>query len=230
MKRIHLYVVVAIGSALALAQASEWPIPKLGLAIEQNLNSFEGTFATLPSGFAVSKDAVNIMTSDDEDFRGIKDPAATTGGCYAWKLADNNYSLGYQPTADEFTPGFFLAVVSNTTGHAVREMTVSYTVVCRNNENRSASIDLQYSLDGTSYDTIAAARFVSPEEEDSTPLWEQSSRTCVLNPPTPLGDGTCVWFRWYVDDLAGTGSRDEIGIDNVHITFHPPKGTVIFVK
>ena len=210
--------------------ASEWVVTTIGALIEEQFNSFAGTHATLPDGFTVSKDGKFAMAVDDEDFRGVKESATATGGCYAWVLGGDNHALGYQPTEDEFTAGFFAAQISNATGRIVREMTVSYDIICRNNENRSTGMDLQYSRDGVSYETVAGMGFVSVEAEDSSPTWQTQPRSIRIKLSPVLSAGQCIFLRWSSDDVGGAGSRDEIGIDDVGIIFHRPRGTVIYIQ
>jgi hypothetical protein len=46
----------------------------------------------------------------------------------------------------------------------------------------------------------------------------------------PLADSENIYIRWHIEDAGGSGSRDELGINNFSITFHKPTPTVIMIQ
>ena len=206
-------------------------IDELNVPVYENFDQFNGTFESLPPGFAVSKDGIILLSADDvEDFKSPHDGGTATGACRPWDLGDNDFALGYQPTADEFSPGFFLACVSNSTGKTIQRVSISYEIVCLNNENRSSSLNFEYSMDGITFLHISKLDYTSPTQEMVTASWEISIRNTELELPSSLRDKACIWIRWYGNDAGGAGSRDEYGINNFSIIFKEKKGTVIVIE
>lgn len=213
------------------AFASEMVIAELGKPVRESFDSFEGTFETLPPGFAVSKDGSNCLTAaDGGDFKPPHSGGTAEGACRPWDLGDGDRALGYQPTSSEFTPGFFMLTVSNVTGEAAGMLEVTYEVVCLNNEDRSCSLDLEWSRDGIVFTRIPAVTYASPTREDNPAEWVVSRRTVALRLRDPIRTGRCFLLRWYGDDNGGSGSRDEYGINNVSVTLRSRRGTVIVVR
>lgn len=214
--------------------ASELRVAMVRTPYVQDFNTFTGTWASLPAGWEVSKDGSNVMTSADDDFRGVHPGGVTAGGCYAWMISVSNTStnmaLGYQSTSDEFTPGYFKLAVSNDTGREVRSVSVSYSVVCLNNADRSSSIDMEISEDGVHYRRIDSLRFVSVESAQPGAVWTTTSRQATLLLSSACAPGRMFWLRWVGDDVGGSGARDEYGIDDVTVVCRPHEGTVISIE
>ena len=214
-----------------VVHASDMVVDRIRVPVLEDFDGFEGTCEFLPDGFAVSKDGSNLLTeADSGDFKTSHAGGTSEGACRPWNLGNGDLALGYQPTSDEFTPGFFVVSVSNATGRAVKRISISYEVVCFNNENRSSSLDFEYSLDGLRFIRVRELRYVSPEAEDPDVSWETSMRSIGLELSDSLANGACIWLRWYGDDMGGGGSRDEYGINNLSVIFLEGKGTVVVVE
>lgn len=227
MKFVHVLCMVVIVPVVA---ASEMVVVKTGVTACEDFNGFQGTFESLPPGFAVSNTGSNCLTAADSDeFKPPHSGGTSEGACRPWDLGGGDYALGYQPTLSEFTPGFFLVTVSNATGEAVTLIEVSYEIVCYNNENRSSSLDLEYSLDGTAFTRVGSAGYSSPAREDPEPYWKTCRRSASIELAKPMQPGARFWIRWYGDDDGGSGSRDEYGIDDVAVALRSRRGTVIVV-
>jgi len=211
---------------------SEFVVTKFNVVFQEDFNSFRGTLGTMPAGWVVSTNGSTILTTTN-DFRGVDPGGVIPGGCYAWNVGTNaqgiDYALGVQPTADSFTPGFFMVVVSNATKAAIKEISLSYEVVCFNNADRSSSLDLEMSLDGISFVKINELAFLSPQTHSSNAVWDRSAYSCKMVLPRALKNEQCLWLRWYGDDSGGSGSRDEYGIDNFKILFHCISGTLLSI-
>ncbi|MCK5850758.1 MAG: hypothetical protein KAH23_07570 [Kiritimatiellae bacterium] len=208
-------------------------VDQIGVSVHEDFDGLEGTFESLPDGFAVSKDGSNLLSeADGKEFLTSHPGGTSEGACRPWDLEDGDLALGYQPTSDEFSPGFFLVSVSNATGRVVKKIKVSYEVVCLNNENRSSSLDFEYSRNGLTFVRVASLRYVSPVEEDPDASWETFIRSINLELSVPLQNGSLIWFRWYGDDMniGGSGSRDEYGINNLSVTFAEGDGIVIVIQ
>jgi len=163
---------------------------------------------------------------DTGDFaRGPRfDGGVATGGVYAFML-NTNTILGIQPIAADFTPGTIELRVKNETGATVPNWDVSYDLFYRNDQNRANSFNLSYSTDGNGYIDVVALDFTSPEAADGSPSFAQVARS--TNVSASVNDGGYFYLRWAGDDVSGSGSRDEFGLDNVSITPNPEPGTLL---
>jgi len=217
--------------ALSAAKAGDLVLGQIEGAVRENFDSFRGTFATLPPGFNVSKDAKSLMPAGDEDFRGTNAGGVTTGGCYAWSLGNVNHALGCQPTGDKFNPGFFMLVASNATGVALHGLSLDYSIVFLNNEGRTSALDFEFSLNGSNFNRVAEMRFCTPTNRDERPAWKTVSRSLQVQFHPHLAPGARLWIRWYCSDATGgSDKRDEYGIDNVRLRPRGSDGTVVSLK
>lgn len=203
-------------------------LPRVREPYVVDFNGFRGKQDSVPVGFLVSADSKASIGTND--YLGVHCGGTTEGGCYAWQIASNNYALGYQPTADEFTPGYFMLVISNGTDTVVRRAELSYEIIYLNNAGRSSSLDLDFSIDGVKFYRLPQLRFCTPEAASPAPAWTTVSRAISVLLPREILPAGRLWIRWSGDDAGGAGSRDEYGIDNVRITLYPPSGTVITVQ
>ncbi len=232
MKRfISIYLCVFVITAIeGKVLADSISVTSAGLPVQESFDEFLGTFTSLPHGFSVSTNGPSAMQEDDIDFRGVKTNSTTTGGCYAWAISSNDIAIGCQPTAIDFSPGWFAASVSNSTGISIIEITINYDITSRNNADRSSSINLEISVTNDTAQVINELSFTSPETGDADPSWIISKRSARIKLPTPLRDSQTVVIRWVIDDVAGSNTRDELGINNFSITLHKPKATVIMIQ
>jgi len=215
--------------AASSVYTAELPVSRPNAVYAENFNCFRGTFDSLPEGFFVSLDGNTILT-DSNEFLGVHQGGVTAGGCYAWKLGDDDYSLGYQPTSDEFTPGYFMVVVSNATGRTVSEVSISFDVVCLNNADRSSLLVLEMGTENSDFEGVPGMVFTSPMMQDKPAAWVRYGFSCRLRLGRPLKAGQCMRLRWRGDDAGGSSSRDEYGIDNLNVTLHYLAGTVITIQ
>lgn len=206
---------------------SQYVFSEAGQECIFSFDAFEGTFETVPPGFAISKDGETVMGAMDDDFRGIRTNSVTTGGCYAWDLGNNDIALGCQPTESDFTPGFFMLSISNAAGITVSEITISQEIVCRNNADRSSSMTLVFSPDTTNHYQLHEFDFISPTNTDQSATWCTSNYYSNFRLDPRFTPGATMILKWQVDDFGGSGSRDEYGLNNLRITLHKPRPTVI---
>lgn len=201
-----------------------------GRPVIETFDSFAGTYESLPTGFSVSKNGSSPMDAEDTDFRGVKSNSVTTGGCYAWNLGEEDHAIGCQPTADDFTPGWFAVEITNGTRTAVGKITVRYDIVCRNNEDRSSAIHLEYSSVSAPFTSAAGTGFTSEAPAELSADWSTNSFTCNISPTNPIQRCGCLNLRWLCEDAGGSGSRDELGINNLSIMLHRPEATSITIR
>ena len=129
-------------------------------------------------------------------------------------LARLTLHWGAQPTGADMTPGSFNLKLENTTGSSANEWMIDYDVWFLNDEDRSNSLNLSYSTDNSSFNSLTAANFASPTTSDANG-WSSEARDITINVTVPAGG--FVYFRWAVADAGGSGGRDQIGIDAVTI-------------
>jgi hypothetical protein len=162
-------------------------------------------------------------THTSGDFaRGTSEGGVSTGGVYAFTNvgASGNTILGVQPTADDFTPGTFTLRIQNTTGNVISDVYIAYQIWYRNDQGRSNSLNFQYSLDDSAYTSVGDFDFTTPAGADALG-WQSVSRSQTFT-GINLANNAFLYLRWIGDDVGGSGSRDEYGIDNIEVRIGGP--------
>lgn len=215
--------------AVLLAQAGgEAVLSVEGLLVD--FNSFAGSAVTLPDGVTVSKTGQDAMLPDDADYRGVSTGGVTTGGCYAWDTGAGDRALGYQPTEEEFTPGYFQVAVSNATGVAFLFLKVEFEVVCLNNADRASSLKLMLAVNGVDFLPVDGMEYVTTQTQDSGPKWSRVKMQCYIKLNSPLPAGGTFALRWVGADAGGSGSRDEYGLSSIAVKGIKSRGFVLTVR
>jgi len=142
-----------------------------------------------------------------------------SGGVYGFEVSSGNHALGVQPTGSDFSPGTFTLRLQNDTGQTIDGFELNYDILAYNNENRSSSFNFSWSADDASYTAVPALDFVSPAAEGApgTEAWATAARSATLS-GLSIADGSFFYLQWLGDDAGGSGSRDEIALDNIAIT------------
>jgi len=194
-----------------------------------NVNQFSGSgFTTNPVSGQLDSDAWSVAGMSDGllDYgtnntsgdlaRGTSNGGVSTGGVYAFEVASNNRAIGFQPTGSDLTPGNLGLKIQNNTNNTLNELTVTYTVYVRNDKGRSSSFYFSYSEDHSSYTDVSGVNLVTPGSPESTPTWSASQKTTTIsNINIPVGGD--FYLRWTSNDVSGSGSRDEIALDDIII-------------
>ena len=142
----------------------------------------------------------------------------TTGGVYAATVGAGK-GMAFQPTGTDFTEGANSHVtlrLANTSGAAWTGITVNFDWIYRNNEARSDTMNFSWSTDGTTFTTISAVQLVTARTADSTTFTSVSNSALALTGASVANNGF-LYLRWAHTAASGSGSRDEIGIDNVAV-------------
>ncbi len=149
--------------------------------------------------------------------RGTTTPGTpTSGGLYALDNAGNT-ALWVQPTTTDFTPGTLTLRCQNNTGSVMNTLEVSFEGLSFNNGGFRMSLNLSYSLDDATYTAVPAAAYASVAPPVA-PALEVASRGATLA-NLNLPDGGFLYLRWtFAEVPGGTGTRDEIGLDNISLT------------
>ncbi len=195
-------------------------------------------FSPLPLDGQLDSDAFSVLGFSDGDLgfggsavsgdlaRGsISGGGTSTGGLYA--LADvpnpGGSAIAFQPGGSDFTPGaLILRIVNQDLNEILVQLTVSYDIYELNDAGRSSSLDFSYSTDGVNFIPLPMLGHASTEAADASPMYVKigsggPSRTAAIGPISIAPSGGEILLRWQSDDLSGTGSRDEIAIDNISI-------------
>lgn len=192
----------------------------------ENFNSFTGTgFAPDPSIGQLDSNIWSITglsdgdldfgeTATSDDFaRGSSTGGVGTGGVYAFEVETGNSILGIQPTGSDSTPGELVLKIANNSDSKITDVNLNYAIYFLNNQARSNSLNLAYSEDGATYKEINALDFATPEASDSLG-WQSEERATSIS-GLNLAPDESLYLKWTGDDVSGSGSRDEYGIDDV---------------
>ncbi|MBF2058164.1 MAG: ExeM/NucH family extracellular endonuclease [Cyanobacterium sp. T60_A2020_053] len=155
------------------------------------------------------------FTSGDSAMGADDNGGVITGGIYAFTTSGNTF-LGVQPGGNDFTPGTITLKFTNTTGSTLTDLTVKYDIFFNNNATRANSLNFAYSLDDSSYIAIDGLDFTTPEAIDNLGFVSEDKEITITG--LNIANNDNFFLQWQSDDVSGSGSRDEYGIDNIEIT------------
>lgn len=150
-----------------------------------------------------------------DNARGASTGGVSSGGFYAFEVSTGNFAFGIQPGGSDFTPGTLTLRATNSTGTDADSMKIEYTLYFNNNEARSCNFDLSISTDSTVYTAVTTLNDTSDLAADALGFVAINKSITVS---ASVANGGRLFLRWSSDDIAGSGSRDEIAIDNISIT------------
>lgn len=197
-----------------------------------NSGNFNGSgFNNSPSNGQLNSNAFSITGLSDGslsfggsnssgDFaRGTSSGGVTTGGIYAFNTVSSgtDYCIGIQSTGSDFTPGEIVLKLTNNTSDGIY-FTVTYDIKEYNDKNSSTSVQFSHSSDNSTYNSESSLDFNSTATAAGSPTWTTTTKTIDLL--IPVSTSGSYYLKWSFDDHTSSGSRDEIGIDNIQITAH----------
>lgn len=205
-----------------------------------NNGQFDGSgFTTAPAAGQLNSDAwaVSGLSDGSLDFgdtetsgdfsRGSSAGGVTSGGIYAFETSATNVSLGVQPGGSDFTSGSMTLKVQNKTGATVTDVDLEYMINIYNDQDRSSSFNFSYSTDEVTYVEVSDLDFSSPEVADGSPTWESHSKATSIS-GLSITDDDFIYLRWTSDDVSGSGSRDELSLDDIGLVFNPSVSGFIY--
>lgn len=144
----------------------------------------------------------------------------STGGIYALN-ASGDIRLMAQPSGTFWGGGavgnLTLRAVNNT-GLPMQQLDLSYQIYVLNDQARSNSFNLSYSTDGVTFTAVPSANYTTTDVPDAVPAYFLARTVAVslsgINVPT----SGFIYVRWSSADVGGSGSRDEIALDNISLT------------
>ena len=206
-------------------------------AASVDFTGFDGSgFAPVPTGGQLDSDtwATDGFSAENASFegsctsgdcaRGSSTGGVGIGGIYAFDVGGGNMILGVQPGGSDFTPGTITMRLKNNTGAVVTSVNVSYDIYYYNDQARSNSLNFAYSEDGSNFTSVPVLDWASPGIAD--PLlrfatWQSVGKNTTIT-GINVADSDPFFIQWQGDDVSGSGSRDEMGIDNITVTTLDP--------
>jgi len=192
-----------------------------------DFNSFTGSgFSTTPSigqlnsnewrvtGLSEGNGTFGGEHSTGDFARGISTGGVITGGIHSFEVITGNFSLGTQPGGTDMTPGTFVLRLQNVDNSIITDLSLSYKIWFYNDEDRSNSLNFEYSTDDVTYSNIVTANFTTPEAADPTPSWISVNRSVAISTLSVPQNGF-IFIRWFTNDVSGSLNRDEIAIDDI---------------
>jgi len=151
--------------------------------------------------------------------RGGTNSGTSQGGIYEY-----NDGLWIQPTGSDFTSGTASMIICNDTRNTIDSLELSFDILILNDQDRTNKLDFSYSLDGTNYISLPTMSEVSIGAATGTlNVFLKNINLYNLN----ILPDACFYLRWTGDDVSGSGSRDEFGLDNImlNVLQAPPTPT-----
>lgn len=220
---------LAAGSTPAFAQLS---ITAQNTPVTVDFTGFAGAgFDVAPAAGQLDSDTYAVTGMSDAacgfggtcttgDYaRGTTTGGVTSGGVYAFDLGAGNAALGFQPAGSDFTPGTLLVRIDNNTGDQIDTLDLSYDIIVFNDGDRGNSFNLAFGFaPGGPFTAVGALDFTSPQALDVAPAYAATARSTTLGGlAANFQNGQSLYLQFSSDDVNGSGSRDEIGIDNLSI-------------
>lgn len=172
------------------------------------------------------------VTASTDYTRGATNAAGgpSTGGFYAYTgspatATDPIFLI--QPGGSDFAPGTLTLRIQNNGTTNLTQVDLSYNIYVRNDQGRSSSFNFSYSVDDVSYTAVGALDYTSTVTADALGLvivGTAPSRTTSIT-GISLAPGEYLYIRWSSADVAGSGSRDELGLDDISLTGTFASGT-----
>ncbi len=217
-------------SAAIATITSDDPQPASTRIFEEDFIGFTaGGFAPNPTATQLDSDIWRVVglsdianpaygfTATTGDFArgtiGSNDP--TTAGVYS---PTSNPALILQPTGAELDiNGFIEARIENDSGSTATGFDIAFDWSYRNSGGRASSLQLSYSTDGTTFIAVPAAAFTTPADAAAlTGVFALQPETVSLT-GLAVAAGQFIYLRWTHASSAGSGNRDEVGIDNLTV-------------
>lgn len=168
-------------------------------------------------GFSDATAAFFGMTATSGDLaRGASSGGVGPGGVYAFEVAPGDMALGVQPTGSDFNAGALSIRLLNTTAGMVDNLSLDYVLWVYNDADRSSSVDLEYSGDGLTF--FSGPSLLTPEAADDTPSWVATPFSLEL-PGIEIAPGGFLFLRFLSEDVSGSGSRDEVALNNLVVSW-----------
>ncbi len=235
MKKITLFfsamffLVTCYGQLSLQTGTATYNINFNGTVSGVNAGAYAGTgFSNSPSsgqldadawsttGFSDGSKGFGAARTSGDHARGFSTGNVSSGGLYSFDVGGGNRALGVQPTGSDWTPGTITLKIVNNSNAVVTSMNLSYSIYSRNDQSRASTFNLSHSTNNSSYTSVAAANYTSPQASGNS-NWTSTNRSTQIA-GLNLDPGAAFYIRWSSSDAGGSGSRDELALDNISIT------------
>ena len=162
-------------------------------------------------------------TANTDYTRGAVATAQTQGGFYAYTGSPGspaNPSFMIQPGTNDFATGTLtLRIQNNNASVNIIQFDISYNIFVRNDQERGNSLNLSYSTDNITYIPLSSLDYTTPQASDGLGYVQvgMSPSRATMIPGLNIAPGGFFYFRWSSADVNGSGSRDEISLDDIEI-------------
>ncbi len=233
----------AYGQLSITTEGTPFTIDFDGTVSGVNNGQFAGSgFQPSPSSGMLDSDAFSTTGLSDGDLgfggtgttgdyaRGTSTGGETDGGIYGFEVASSDFTLGFQASIADLTPGEIILRMTNNTGVDIVTIDISYEIWEFNDQNISTSLNFSHSPDNTAYTSVGSLDFASVQAATAPfppffpgPQWQMVTRSYSIDiSGSPLTNGNDFYLKWSTDDNTGSGSRDEIALDDISITMNEP--------
>ncbi|MCB0279939.1 MAG: hypothetical protein KDD94_10570, partial [Calditrichaeota bacterium] len=201
---------------------SQFQISKKDTTYVYNLNSFRGTgLNPSPTDQLDSDDWATAGISGTTAFGATNTDAAlsrgattggvgNTGGLYAYHVSgSSHYAILIRPTNSVFNTGSITLRVENNTSEPIVNLRFAYDIRVNNNNNHSHSLNFSYSTDNSTYTSISALNYSSPQASDGNGVvFAATKKDTITN--LYIAAGGYVYLRWSGANVSGNGQYDEL--------------------
>ena len=198
-------------------------------------------FSSSPTAGQLDADAFAVTGLSDGDVnygasqstgdyaRGSSTGGVSTGGLYAFDIDNDpnaeNFALGVQPTGSDMTSGRLYFCYQNATGAEVTSVNIDYNLSIYNDQPRSTGVAVFYNVNSSGCDTQQSVTgplvsVTTPTLGDREPTWRTEPLEAFLS-GVSIQNGEFVTIAVEITDGQGSGSRDEIALDSLSVTFNP---------
>lgn len=186
-----------------------------GVASIEDFNCFAGTAATLPASWVSS--SIDYIPGGYYTFT---DTYNSSNSTYALgNASDAAYGNKY-PTSG--TGELLTYCTTNTTGVEINSIDVAWDVEQYSAGPRATTIDLSYSLDGTSFTqagiTGTSLTTATTQAVAANLAAVQITARAISITGLAIAPGATYCIRYTIANGAGSGSNAHIGVDNISIT------------
>jgi hypothetical protein len=154
--------------------------------------------------------------------RGTSTGFKTTGGIYAFEVESNNKAIGIQPGETDFTPGEIILKIHNNSGLTTQYLKLNYDVWVLNNEDRSSNFSFSIGSNNIDFSPISALDISTETNANTVAIWEKTTKSITIS--NTINNGDFCYLMWSSNDNGGSGSRDEIALDNIQIQLSTDQG------
>jgi hypothetical protein len=152
--------------------------------------------------------------------RGISQGKVSSGGVYAFQVNPSTRILGFQATGTDLVPGALTLKMKMVDSDSLEAISIKFNAYYLNDQNRSTSVRLEWSVDDKNYTSIEGLAFSTPIANDVEANWQSIVLEASLLANLVL-EKKDFYLRWLMNDAGGTGSRDEWGIATIEIVPKP---------